>query len=206
MTDVFDVIFVCTGNICRSPMAEIIFAGRLRAQLGSGADSFRVHSAGTNGLDGYPINVPAASAIAHLGFDTTEFRARMLNEAMLAECDLVLTAMRHHRGSVVRLLPRMTSRTFTIREFGRFSAAVDPAQLPAGPVVRRARALVELAAAQRGQQFVLSREDDIDDPYGGRQSEFAESVDLIEAAFEPVLRLLGATTVAGSGEIEKRQR
>jgi protein-tyrosine phosphatase len=190
LTDVFDVLFVCTGNICRSPMAEFIFACRLREALGPEADSFRVHSAGTSGLDGYPINAPAASAIAHLGVDTGDFRAREVNEAMLAESDLVLTAMRHHRGSVARLLPRITSRAFTIREFGRLVAQIDPAELPAGPPVRRARALVELAAAQRGRQFVLSVDDDIQDPYGGHQSEFAESVNLIEAAVAPVVRML----------------
>jgi protein-tyrosine phosphatase len=189
---VFDVLFVCTGNICRSPMAELVLAQRLRAELGDGADAFRVHSAGTRGLGGYPIDSNAARAIAHLGIDTDSFRARALSDSMLAESDLILAATREHRAGAARLLPRITGRAFTLREFGRLCEAIDESQLPAGTPVERARAIVAAAAGQRGLQYASPQDDDIADPYGGRQQGFTTSLELIESGLAPMLRLLTA--------------
>ncbi|HZG94527.1 MAG TPA: low molecular weight phosphatase family protein [Mycobacteriales bacterium] len=191
--DVFDILMVCTGNICRSPMAELILADALSGAVdASGRQVFRVHSAGTYGLHGYPIDAHAGRLMTDRGIDPSAFRAREITASMVAEADLVLTATREHRAHVVTLHPRSAQRTFTIREFGRLCTGIDPATLPPGDAVRRARAVVAAAAAQRGMFTAPRHEDDVADPYGARLTAFEASAALItEALALPVTLLAG---------------
>lgn len=188
--DVFDALFVCTGNICRSPMAEFILVRRLADTVPADTASFRVHSAGTYGLHGYPIDARAAGAISDLGIDAGGFVARELSDAMLAGADVVLTATRDHRAAAVTMAPRAARRTFTIREFGRLCGGVDASALPAGDVVRRAREIVRAAGDRRGLAPAAYDEDEIADPYGGRQADFAATTRLIEESLRPFVSLL----------------
>jgi protein-tyrosine phosphatase len=188
--DVFDVVFVCTGNICRSPMAEFILVKRLDEVLPQDAARFRVHSAGTYGLHDYPIDPRAARAIGDLGIDASTFRARELTDQMLADADVVLTATRDHRATAVTMSPRSSRKTFTTREFGRLCAGVDPAQLPAGDPVLRGREVVRSAGNRRGLEPASYDDDEIADPYGARQADFGTSVRLIEESLRPFVTLL----------------
>ena len=176
----FDLLFVCTGNICRSPVAHLMAQYELRERIGDDSRRFTVHSAGTHGLVGHPINPPAAASVPHLA--SGAFRARLLTRELVENADLVLTATRQHRSAAVTLVPRASSRVFTIREFARLVAQVDPAVLPDGDPVARARALVPAAAAKRGTAYVPAHEDDVDDPYGGPPSEFTTCAAAIAAA------------------------
>ncbi len=185
--DAFDLLTVCTGNICRSPMAELIAASELVRGLGVEAARFRVHSAGTHGLEGWPVNAPAAVQLDSLGIAHADFRARLLVEDMVAGADLVLTATREHRSAVVRLDPRAASRTFTLREFARLVALVDRAALPSVDPVERACALVAAAAACRGRVWVEPADDDIADPYGRSVADFVVcSAEIAEALTGPM--------------------
>ncbi|MEO6713188.1 MAG: hypothetical protein ABIM89_07140 [Mycobacteriales bacterium] len=188
--DVFDVIFVCTGNICRSPMAELILGKRLTHAVPAASRDFRVHSAGTYGLHDYPIDPRAAKAITDLGIDCDSFRARELSDSMLSAADIILTATRDHRATTVTMAPRTARRTFTIREFGRLCAGVDPAVISETRPVARAREIVLQAGERRGLEPASYEEDEIVDPYHSRQSDFATSVRLIEESLQPFLRLL----------------
>ena len=113
MSERFDLLFVCTGNICRSPTAELLAASRLPAER------FRVHSAGTRGLDGWPIEPGAARPLSGLGIGCDTFRARRLTREMVAGADLVLTATAEHRDAVVALVPDAREYTYTLRQFAR---------------------------------------------------------------------------------------
>ena len=76
MTDVSRVLHVCTGNICRSPMAERLTRSGLEQRLGATADRFLVESAGTWGHSGSPMEPHAVSTLAAYGLDGVDFRAR----------------------------------------------------------------------------------------------------------------------------------
>ena len=165
----FRVLFVCTGNICRSPMGQAMLTSRLRTSLGAGADGLvEVTSAGTYGLVGHPIEPDALSVLDELGVVPDEFAARELAKELLEESDLVLTATREHRAAAVSMLPRASRRTFTIREFARLVSSVDvlPEDVAAGDAAGRGAALVDAAAAQRGYVRPASpADDDVADPY-----------------------------------------
>lgn len=185
----FRVLVVCTGNICRSPMAEHLLRAGLAAR---GVRDVEVASAGTHGLVGEPVQRHAAAALAERGLDPSAFRARRLDADLVAEADLVLGAGREHRAAAVTLVPRAAARAFTLRELDRLLAGVDPTGLPAEPAAR-ARALVAAAARQRGLAHPdRPEDDDVADPYGGPARGYPPTARLIEASLQRFLDLLAA--------------
>jgi protein-tyrosine phosphatase len=155
MPDVpFTVLYVCTGNLCRSPMAELLFRGWAHPD----ADVV-VSSAGMRAVVGHGIDHSSAAALTALGIDPDQHRARQFEPWMAADADLVLTAGREQRDEVMTELPSTFRRTFTMKEFVRLvhdERLDDPA------------ALVAHAAASRGQAgLVPVEDDDVRDPYRG---------------------------------------
>ena len=187
------MLHVCTGNICRSPMAEHLMRAGLTERLGADAGRFVVESAGTWGQGGAPMEGHARSTLAAYGLDGVGFRARELVAQHVAGADLVLGATREHRAAAVVLHPRVAGRTFTLREFARLAGAVDPAHLPTGDVVDRARALVRAVAARRGLVPPdRPRDDDLEDPYRAPAAAFAACGDLVQRTLAGPLDLLAA--------------
>jgi protein-tyrosine-phosphatase len=94
------VLFVCSGNTCRSPLAEALFR-RLVAE--AGREDIVVTSAGTSACDGAPASEGAYLVALEQGLDLSAHRARLLNAARAAEADVVFTMGRGHLARVRRL-------------------------------------------------------------------------------------------------------
>jgi len=97
----FSVLMVCTGNICRSPMAEGFLRDRLPTVLQS---AVTVRSAGTHGLHGNRAEPLAVRAAAAHGVDISEHRARILDAPVIRSADLVLAMERYHLDKINDLL------------------------------------------------------------------------------------------------------
>ena len=203
----FELLFVCTGNICRSPMAERLTAAALAGRLGDEAGRVVVSSAGTWGHEGSPMEPFALETLARLGVDhasSAAFRARELTEEMVQRAGLVLGASREHRAAVVTLVPRAAARTFTLREFDRLLRGVGAADLPslAGGPAERGRALVVAAAGRRGLAPQGPEGEDLSDPYGAPARAFeacaATIVELLRGPLDLWAPGLGAARRAGS--------
>jgi protein-tyrosine phosphatase len=179
VTELFDVLFVCTGNICRSPTAHLIAASRLPE------DRFRVHSAGTYGLTGYPVEPAAARLLEQAGIACDAFAATRLDADLVAQADLILTATREHRTAVVTLDQNALKKTFTIREFARLVEHVPPSDDP--------YEVVAAAAAQRGRVWSPPDQDDVADPYGLGKAAYDQAFRVITEALEKPLRALSGT-------------
>ncbi len=187
------MLVVCTGNVCRSAVAERLAVMGLQTRLGDAARHVEVRSAGVRALVGEPMDVRSAAALAELGASGAGFTATQLEPAMLADADLVLVAGRRHRATAARMLPAAMGRTFTLRELARLVEEVDLAALPDGSPEDRLRALVAEAAALRGRvPRPGSGEDDVEDPYGRPPEVHQRIALLIGAALEPVLDALAA--------------
>src|SRR4029077_9934640 len=108
------VLVVCTGNVCRSPMAE----GFLRAALERrfGPDAPRVSSAGTAGWEGSSAMPESVQAAAERGVDIAGHAARRLDAQMLGEADLVVCMAAEHRDAVGSMDPGAAARAFTLKE------------------------------------------------------------------------------------------
>lgn len=196
----FRILTVCTGNICRSPLAEQL----LRVGL-DGLD-VAVNSAGTEALVGRPMDERAARYSAQSGGDPSKHRARQLTVEQLRDADLVLTASRDHRRRVVETLPRASQYTFTLREFERLLATLnidDQAEIASvGDAVQRATTLVAIAASNRGVVAPLENpdDDDIVDPYRQDDAVYESSVRTTMEAVRSIVSVMLDATAAFAQE------
>lgn len=94
------VLLVCTGNICRSPLAEALLVRTLKERAIEGVN---VTSAGTGAWDGAPASEGAYLVGLERGLDLSGHRARLLTRELVDQADLILTMARHHRARVDEL-------------------------------------------------------------------------------------------------------
>ena len=181
------MLFVCTGNVCRSPVAERY----LRFRLGP-EGTVQASSAGLRAYPGQPMDAFSAQALRALGGDDRGHAARRLDTGMVLAADLILGATVEHRDAVLRLVPAALHRTFAVKEFVRLGAAVRPA---AGPGA--APEVVEAVAGQRGRlEPPPTGRDDIADPIGQPVAVAVAVAVEIAGAVDGLLRLLGAPVPA----------
>jgi protein-tyrosine phosphatase len=192
---VFEILTVCTGNICRSPLAAYLLRTRL-APL-----DVVVGSAGTRGMTDSPMT-PETVRLAHaLGVSPDEtplHRARFLLENHLTSPDLILAMTRDHRREIVELAPSRLRSTFTIREFARLADSLTDDQLQAAADAggsdpsTRVRALSAAVASQRGLVLPPAdpADDDVIDPYGRSWNTYELSAAQLEPAVNSTVRAL----------------
>jgi protein-tyrosine phosphatase len=156
------ILVVCTGNICRSPMAEGFLRDDLEGRFGTGAPT--VASAGTAGLEGQAASAGSVRAAAERGSNIEAHRARRLTPGMLRGADVVVCMAGEHRKQVSQLAPGVAERTFTLKELVRLLEAGEDADLSEpGSVTGR----VAAAHALRTSGFAGNpRDEDIADPLG----------------------------------------
>src|SRR5882757_2413317 len=106
------ILFVCTGNVCRSPMAEGIFRHIMK-----GRRDFQVMSAGIGAMQGQPPSPYAVQAVRELGIDISKQRSRMLTAELVQEADFIFGMTHSHVDTVFLLYPQAAEKTFLLREF-----------------------------------------------------------------------------------------
>jgi protein-tyrosine phosphatase len=170
----FAVLAVCTGNICRSPLAA--------ALLDRALDHARCSSTGTRAVTGAPVPPPMLEQASLLGLDLGEHRAGDLTTAVVQSSSLVLCLAREHRSAVARAVPRATRWTFTLAEFARLSRAVDHDDLARAVESQpspadRLTAATALVAARRGSGVLVAPgDDDVVDPFGHGAATYLRAV------------------------------
>jgi low molecular weight protein-tyrosine phosphatase len=178
------VLVVCTGNVCRSPAAELL----LRAGLPDGA-GIAVHSAGVAARVGEPVAEPTARLLRARGVDPEGFAARQLTPVLLREADLVLTMTAEQRTGVVRRVPAVLRRTFTLREFADLATLAGPGAGP-GRAAERLADLVRAAPRGRSARAAGPEHDDVADPYRRPDDAHARALGRIEDAAGRLLAAL----------------
>jgi RpiB/LacA/LacB family sugar-phosphate isomerase len=106
------ILFVCTGNVCRSPMAEGLFR-----KAASGRGEFYVFSAGIGAMDGQPPTPHSVQAMSELGIDISGQRSRMLTADLVRQADFIFGMTHGHVETVGLLYPQAAEKTFLLREF-----------------------------------------------------------------------------------------
>lgn len=124
------VLVVCTGNVCRSPIAEGLLRAAFRARMGTNAPN--VASAGTMGWTGSGADPGSVVAAAERGVDISGHRARDLEADEIARSTLILCMSAEHASAVVAEVPEARSRTFTLKELVRLLEALPEADDLAG--------------------------------------------------------------------------
>ena len=170
MSDSFRILTVCTGNICRSPLAEQLLKSALR-----GVEHIEFDSAGTQAMVDNPMPEHSLEIAKNNEISDAELhRGKQLLEAHLDSADLILAMDRGHRRKIVELSPRATRKVFTVREFKRLIDVTTDEHLRAeilasdGTPVGKLRAAVDAARLGRSDLIPLDNPDDDDvvDPYG----------------------------------------
>jgi len=114
-----NILFVCLGNICRSPFAQGLFT-KLADQKGhKGVDA---ESAGLLALSGNSATFLAQKVAAEYGVDLTEHQAKPVSENLVTGSDLILVMENSHKDALLTDFPMAADKVFLIRHFARFGS------------------------------------------------------------------------------------
>ena len=190
----FTILTVCTGNICRSPLAAQLLAHLLRD-----IPEVSVASAGTHALADRPMSEFSQEIAIARGVEHPEHhRARQMTAALLESSDLILAMASDHRRSIIEVSPRVTRRVFALREFARLADATTDEELALEIGEASSEPAHVLRAAVRA--VTLSRslleplqdpaEADVIDPYGHDRDTYDVSARQLIPAVEATASVL----------------
>jgi protein-tyrosine phosphatase len=111
------ILFVCTGNTCRSPMAEGFFR-KAAANDEDLSTRYQASSVGLAAFDGDPASCHSITALLEdWGTDISSHRARSIGETDIEETDLILTMTRSHKNYIISMFPQSRLKVFTLKEY-----------------------------------------------------------------------------------------
>ncbi len=204
--DAFRMLVVCTGNICRSPLAAELLRARVPAAFpGRDTTSIEIMSAGTVAAEGSEMEPAAIAQAERLGVaDARAHRAQRLMPEQIERADLVIAMAREHADAVVGAVPRARRRTFTLVELTRTLEAVTSGAAPvrldpvgSGTIAEFLRNVVEVAGICRVEPQGRGHGFDIEDPFRRRAAVYKRSAD---AVAQNVDRLLAALSSLAESE------
>ncbi|MBM7582429.1 protein-tyrosine-phosphatase [Caldicoprobacter guelmensis] len=124
------VLFVCTGNTCRSPMAEALFKYLARR---SGLEDIKAVSAGLAAIEGDRATPHAIEVMQRRGIDLSDHRAKNVDASLVEEADLILTMTYRHKSILSNMYPQATSKIHVLKEYvedgaikGEMAEILDP--------------------------------------------------------------------------------
>lgn len=108
-----NIVFICTGNTCRSPMAE----GLLKDMAEKKGIELNVTSAGIFAFDGQEVSRDAVHVMKEEGIDISQHRARIVHRELLESADLILTMSRSHKRELLRRYDFLNDKVYTLKEY-----------------------------------------------------------------------------------------
>jgi len=118
------LLFVCSGNTCRSPLAKVLAESIFQAE---GLDGWEIDSAGTAALHGMSASRQAMSAASALDLDLSAHQSKPLTPEAVERADLVLVMTGAHKKAVLSLVPQAAGKVYTVAELaGAEGDIADP--------------------------------------------------------------------------------
>jgi protein-tyrosine phosphatase len=114
-----NILFVCIGNICRSPFAHWLFTKLVRQE---GHKGFHAESAGLLALPGNSATSLAQKVAAEYGVELAGHKAKLLSQELVDWSELILVMEKSHKDELIAGFPEATDKTFLMRRFARFGS------------------------------------------------------------------------------------
>lgn len=151
------VLFVCTGNICRSPMGQYLFP------LFFNDPDIEMDSAGTHGLQSNPIDPSSAQLLEADGIDSSDFRSKRLTPQLAQNADLILCFSRRQLRKIVEISPLSAKKTFMLNDFANICTYCNEQHIIQGnSLEERFQSVLSNTSLVRP---MLPQVEDIADPY-----------------------------------------
>ncbi|MEG2348717.1 MAG: low molecular weight protein arginine phosphatase [Clostridia bacterium] len=109
------IMFVCTGNICRSPMAQYYMQKKIKDLKKE--NDFLISSCGTFAISGQAATSNAIIAMKQYNIDISKHRATNIHEIDIENYDLILCLTQEHKKNVAEIFPKVTDKLFTLKEY-----------------------------------------------------------------------------------------
>lgn len=165
-----NILFVCTGNTCRSPLAE----GLMRKLARETGLSVEVRSAGVFAADGGSISSNSAAVLKEHGENIDGFGSSSLSRGLVEWADLVLTMTLGHKGTVIQRFPDALDKTYALKEFVGLTDEVIQVLEERGQLLSELEMKLSLAQPITDEEKIrlaqleqLIPDFDIMDPFGG---------------------------------------
>lgn len=123
MDDKKTILFVCTGNSCRSVIAEGLLKKKLK-ELGK--TRIEVRSAGIRAANGLPPTAETVIVMKEEGIDVSEARTAYLTDDMIKKATLILVMENLHRNEIINRVPAASTKTFLLKEYARAGEKSHP--------------------------------------------------------------------------------
>ncbi|MBD0384347.1 low molecular weight protein arginine phosphatase [Paenibacillus sedimenti] len=183
------ILFVCTGNTCRSPLAE----GLLRIRVHKEGLAAEVRSAGVSAVTGGPISRNSALILKEAGFEE-QMSSLSIQESEVKWADLILTMTVGHKRSVIQRFPDAVDKTFTLKEYVEddpliLQAIEEREQLVTELQLKQALAQT-ISVEERSRIFKLENtipDYDISDPFGGSMNIYRQTAEEIGNSLDKLI-------------------
>lgn len=183
------IVTFCTGNICRSPMAEYLMRQALDRR-GIGDDMIHLASAGTLRLDSRPIDPQCQALLAEDGIDASMHRSTPLTPDIADHADLFLCFEEHHIERLTMDAPSASRKTFLLTDFANICDMLrSRGDLPKSSPEESLNAIQMSAPLLRP---MLPEPEEIDDPYQLDVKDYRYAHDMIKHAVESIVSALAS--------------
>ena len=123
----YSVLFVCTANVCRSPMAMALLKSKVKSQ----DDLWQIKSAGVWAMPGYPVADNTRLLMSELGVDLSEYVSQPITPELIADFNLILTMESGQKEALKAAFPQHAAKVFLLSEMiGENNEVVDPIGRP----------------------------------------------------------------------------